>query len=67
MLAHSPKVGETGQQQDYLSTQGDLLLAITPRYRSEAEGEGLQGPFFICRYVDGSVRRWIDLYRFMIY
>jgi hypothetical protein len=35
---------------------GVLVYLFTPRYRSEAEGEGLRGPFFICRSV--------DLYRF---
>jgi hypothetical protein len=43
-----------------------IIMIITPRYRSEAEGEGLGGPLFICRWVDGSMSRSVPFYGIMI-
>jgi hypothetical protein len=37
---------------------------LTPRYRSEAEGEGLRGPFFVDLSVYLSICQSVNLYRF---
>jgi hypothetical protein len=42
------------------------LRAITPRYRSEAEGQGLRGPFFIDLSVYLSISRSVPFYDIMI-